>query len=32
MDENTKNTIQNHIDTNEICLFMKFDFENVYGF
>ena len=23
MDENTKNTIQNHIDTNEICLFMK---------
>ena len=23
MDENTKNTIQNHIDTNEIWLFMK---------
>ena len=23
MDENTKNIIQNHIDTNEICLFMK---------
>ena len=23
MDENTKNTIQNLIDTNEICLFMK---------
>ena len=23
MDENTKNTIQNHIDANEICLFMK---------
>ena len=23
MDENIKNTIQNHIDTNEICLFMK---------
>ena len=23
MDENTKNTLQNHIDTNEICLFMK---------
>ena len=23
MDETTKNTIQNHIDTNEICLFMK---------
>ena len=23
MDENTKNTVQNHIDTNEICLFMK---------
>ena len=23
MDENTKNTIQNHIETNEICLFMK---------
>ena len=23
MDENTKNTIQNYIDTNEICLFMK---------
>ncbi len=23
MDENTKNTIKNHIDTNEICLFMK---------
>ena len=23
MDENTKNTIQNHIDSNEICLFMK---------
>ena len=23
MDENTKNTIQNHIDNNEVCLFMK---------
>jgi monothiol glutaredoxin len=23
MDENTKNLIQNHIDTNEVCLFMK---------
>ena len=23
MDENTKNFIQNHIDTNEVCLFMK---------
>ena len=23
MDENTKNLIQNYIDTNEICLFMK---------
>ena len=23
MDEQTKNTIQNHIDSNEICLFMK---------
>lgn len=23
MDDNTKNTIQNHIDTNEVCLFMK---------
>ena len=23
MDEQTKNTIQNHIDTNEVCLFMK---------
>ena len=23
MDENTKNTIQNYIDSNEICLFMK---------
>ena len=23
MDEQTKNTIQNHIDNNEICLFMK---------
>ena len=23
MDENTKNTIQNHIDNNDICLFMK---------
>ena len=23
MDDNTKNLIQNHIDTNEICLFMK---------
>ena len=23
MDENIKNTIQSHIDTNEICLFMK---------
>ena len=23
MDETTKNTIQNHIDSNEICLFMK---------
>jgi len=23
MDENTKNLIENHIDTNEVCLFMK---------
>ena len=23
MDDNTKNTIQNHIDGNEVCLFMK---------
>ena len=23
MDDNTKNFIQNHIDNNEICLFMK---------
>ena len=23
MDENTKNLIQNYIDTNEVCLFMK---------
>jgi len=23
MNENTKNTIQNHIDNNDICLFMK---------
>ena len=23
MHENTKNLIQNHIDTNEVCLFMK---------
>ena len=23
MDENTKNLIQNHMDTNEVCLFMK---------
>ena len=23
MDENTKNLIQNHIDANEVCLFMK---------
>jgi monothiol glutaredoxin len=23
MDENTKNLIQNHIETNEVCLFMK---------
>ena len=23
MDDNTKNTIQNHIDNNEVCLFMK---------
>jgi monothiol glutaredoxin len=23
MDENTKNLIQNHIGTNEVCLFMK---------
>ena len=23
MDENTKNLIQNHIDKNEVCLFMK---------
>ena len=23
MDENTKNLIQNHIDTNEVCLLMK---------
>ena len=23
MDDNTRNLIQNHIDTNEVCLFMK---------
>tara|TARA_Y100000741_G_scaffold357346_1_gene335106 strand:- start:764 stop:1099 length:336 start_codon:yes stop_codon:yes gene_type:complete len=23
MDDNTKNLIQNHIDANEVCLFMK---------
>ena len=23
MDDNTKNIIQNHIDTKEVCLFMK---------
>ena len=23
MDEQTKNTIQNQIDSNEVCLFMK---------
>ena len=23
MDDQTKNTIQNHIDTNEVCLFKK---------
>ena len=23
MDDNTKNLIQNHIDTNEVCLFIK---------
>ena len=23
MNDNTKNLIQNHIDTNEVCLFMK---------
>ena len=23
MDDSTKNTIQSHIDTNEVCLFMK---------
>ena len=23
MDDSTKNLIQNHIDTNEVCLFMK---------
>ena len=23
MDDNTKNWIQNHIDSNEVCLFMK---------
>ena len=23
MDDNTKNLIQNHIDVNEVCLFMK---------
>ena len=23
MDDNTKNTIQDHIDNNEVCLFMK---------
>ena len=23
MDENTKNIIENHIDNNEVCLFMK---------
>ena len=23
MDDKTKNIIQNHIDTNDVCLFMK---------
>ena len=23
MDDKTKNTIQNHIDNNDVCLFMK---------
>ena len=23
MDDNTKNLIQNHIDSNDVCLFMK---------
>ena len=23
MDDNTKSLIQNHIDSNEVCLFMK---------
>jgi len=23
MDDQTKNLIQNHIDTNDVCLFMK---------
>ena len=23
MDDKTKNTVQNHIDTNDVCLFMK---------
>ena len=23
MDDNTKNLIQNHIDNNDVCLFMK---------
>ena len=23
MDDNTKNIIQNHIDNNDVCLFMK---------
>ena len=23
MDDNIKNTIQNHIDTKDVCLFMK---------
>ena len=23
MDDNTKSLIQNHIDNNEVCLFMK---------
>ncbi|MBT7011229.1 MAG: monothiol glutaredoxin, Grx4 family, partial [Flavobacteriaceae bacterium] len=23
MDDNTKNLIQTHIDSNEVCLFMK---------
>ena len=28
MDDSTKNLIQDHIDTNEVCLFMKEMYEN----